>query len=78
MIMRTLHLEESKIGVKIGRKKHLLHADDTTLHSETREGLKHLIKKKVRMLISKHQKLHNIKKDQTHDHCKEEKYQHRN
>ncbi|MBJ5542593.1 hypothetical protein JGG58_23350, partial [Salmonella enterica subsp. enterica serovar London] len=47
MIMRRMELEESEIGVKIGGRNinNLRYADDTTLLSETRDGLKHLIKR---------------------------------
>ncbi|MBJ5686593.1 hypothetical protein JGH00_22580 [Salmonella enterica subsp. enterica serovar London] len=47
MIMRRMELGESEIGVKIGGRNinNLRYADDTTLLSETRDGLKHLIKR---------------------------------
>jgi hypothetical protein len=44
-IMRKVELEETEIGVKIGGRNinNLRYADDTTLLSETEDGLKHLI-----------------------------------
>ena len=44
--MRKLDLEDSEIGVKIGGRNinNLRYADDTTLLSETEDGLRHLIK----------------------------------
>ncbi|RWS06003.1 endonuclease-reverse transcriptase-like protein [Dinothrombium tinctorium] len=47
IIMRKIDLEDSEIGVKIGGRNinNLRYADDTTLLSETEDGLRHLIKR---------------------------------
>ena len=50
-IMQNARLDESQAGIKISGRNinNLRHADDTTLVAESKEGLKRLLMKKVKV-----------------------------